>query len=280
MQQATLSELPSAALHRFPGAPRPGIDIDIYEKDGLQYVSSSSRASKGASFLLINDVSDVAGRSFHAAFKGQCHITKPSMQLAAGFSMASGAPLRWPPPRRGVPRRDQALGKVIGLHYSLIPLVDMLLEKYTAEVERVKVSVCEMSAAAAGSESAAAHDDPGLVLTEDWLEPSDGLMVWVAYALRELSKAPGEPPSIQTTAWLLLASICAADMTFDELLSEPDLAAWALAAMERYEPPEGDPLAESDCWHVELQLRQALTAADPSCPVKELASHRTLDSCT
>ena len=93
---------------------------------------------------------------------------------------------------------------------------------------------------------------------EKWLEPSEGLMVWVAYALRALCEAQDEPASVRSTAWALLASICAADTSFEELLSQPDMAKWALTAMQRYEPPEGDPVADAGCWYVEEQLRQAL----------------------
>lgn len=250
----TQHRLPAAALHRFPGEPRPGRDVDVYECEGIQYVSS---ARKGVSFLRIDDASGSAGLKLHAAYQGQCHLTAQGAALSDGFAMVEGAPLRWPPPTRGVPRCEQPISRVVGGHYSLAPLVDMPMTTYAAEVERIKSSVCGMVAAATG----AGADDKGPPSPDaaDWLQPSDCLMVWVSNALKALSEAASEPASVRSTAWILNASICAADTTFEELMSQPDLCTWALAAMEQYEvPDEGDPVAESDCWHIELRLRDAL----------------------
>lgn len=72
---------------------------------------------------------------------------------------------------------------------------------------------------------------------------------------------------MRATAMSLLASICAADMSFDQLLLRPDVAAWALAAMGQYQPPEDDILADSICWSVELQLREALECPHPPAAV-------------
>lgn len=56
-------------------------------------------------------------------------------------------------------------------------------------------------------------------------------------------------------------------MSFDQLLLRPDVAAWALAAMGQYQPPEDDILADSICWSVELQLREALECPHPPAAV-------------
>lgn len=92
----------------------------------------------------------------------------------------------------------------------------------------------------------------------NWLEPSDQLMIWVARAMRKLSNDHTEPPSIYVTALYLLATICADDMSFEELLSHYDLATWALTAMERYELPEGDPVVASTCNEILKRLRESL----------------------
>ena len=124
--------LPATALHRFPGEPRPGTDVDVYEWDGAQYVAASR---KGVSFLNIYD-SGSAGRSYHGSFQGSCSLMAPGAELSEGFSMVKGSALRWPPKQRGVPRHLQLEGQVVGWHYSLVPQHNMPLVSYTAEVER------------------------------------------------------------------------------------------------------------------------------------------------
>ena len=245
--------LPATALHRFPGEPRPGTDVDVYEWDGAQYVAASR---KGVSFLNIYD-SGSAGRSYHGSFQGSCSLMAPGAELSEGFSMVKGSALRWPPKQRGVPRHLQLEGQVVGWHYALVPQHNMPLVSYTAEVERIKSTACTLVAAACATSTSEGDDEPPPG-PEDWLEPCEGAMVWVAYALRALNEAKDEPASVRSTAWVLLASICAADTSFDQLLLQPDVAAWALAAMEQYKPPEDDLVADSICWDVELRLREAL----------------------
>ena len=82
-------------------------------------------------------------------------------------------------------------------------------------------------------------------------------MVWVAYALLALSKTD-EPESVRAAAWLHYVSICAQDMCFEELLTQPGVAAWALVAIDNFEPPEGDVADESVCEDIEMRLREAL----------------------
>ena len=86
------------------------------------------------------------------------------------------------------------------------------------------------------------------------LEPSDGLMVLVAMALQQLSEAPDEPQSVQSAAWVHYTTICALDMTFQQLLQEPGMASWALSAMETFDLPDDDLVTESACWHILTQL--------------------------
>ncbi len=256
--------LPSVVLHRFAGEPRPGKDVDVYARDGVQYIRSSR---KGVSFLHIDD-SGAAGRSFQAAFRGPpCHLTAPGAELREGFAMVEGVELRWPPPRRGIFRVEQA-SSVIGRHYMLVPLVDMPLVDYSAELERIKSSaVCRLATTAGGASARSGSEEP-LPAAEDWLEPSDTCTMWIAYAMQALGEDQREPVSVRVTALALLASILAADMMLEEeLLVRPDVAAWALAAMEQYEAPEDDIVADCICWDVELQLQEALESPHPPAAV-------------
>ena len=238
------NKLPSSTLHRFPGLPRQGRDVDLYEKDGVTHVGSSS---KGVSFLQLNDGAASAAAAVHARFRGQCFVTAPDAALSSGFEMKATFSILWPPQQKGVPRQAQHPRTTAGQHYALIPLVDMPLADYTAEIDRLKSLPCAIKAAAQPA-----------AIDYDVLEPSDGLMVLVAMALQQLSEAPDEPQSVQSAAWVHYTTICALDMTFQQLLQEPGMASWALSAMETFDPPDDDLVTESACWHIEQELRVAL----------------------
>lgn len=238
-ENARQQQLPRCVLHRFPGVPRPNKDVDVYDNDGIKYVG---KANTGASFIHLYD--GTGTDAVHARFTGRCFITRPNATLKPGFEMRYTSPFCWPPPQRGVPRRQQPPPAKVGQHYALIPLNDMLLEDYNAEVERLKVLPCSFKSAAQPKDY-------------EVLEPSDGLMVLVAMALKHMSDAPNDE-SVQVIAWMHYNTICALDMTFDKLLQQPDLAAWSLDAMEEFEPPDDDPIAASDCWHIEQELRRML----------------------
>jgi hypothetical protein len=77
----TTNTLPDQTMHHFPGAVRPGRDVAVYCKDGVQYVERS--AKKGASFLCIQDAD--ADQAVHASFRGQCFLTVPGLELKSGF---------------------------------------------------------------------------------------------------------------------------------------------------------------------------------------------------
>jgi hypothetical protein len=190
---------------------------------------------RGVSFLQID--------STHEALSG---LTTPQVELSPGFAMQITCPLYWPPPQRGMPRRQQLEPKVVGQHYTLVPLQDMPLTDYTEEMERLRVMPF----------------GPGTPTAPEFdvLEPSGALMFWVASALLALSESTEEPPSVRVAAWVHYINVCALDMTFDELLSQPWVAAWALSAMELFEAPDGDMVSDSACWHVEVELRKALEA--------------------
>ncbi len=256
--------LPNVVLHRVLGEPCPGKDVDVYERDGVQYVSPSRR---GVSFLRLDD-NDTARRIFHGLEAAACSVTAPGVQLSEGFAMVQGAPLRWPPPMRGIQRHEQ-LGhsSVIGRHYTLVPLVDMPLVQYAAELERITSSACGMAAAAGMVALASGGVEEPLPSPADWLKPSERRMVYVAFALLALCEDQAEPASVRSTAWLVLASICAADTSFAELLLQPDMAAWALTAMEQYEPPEDDLVGDSICQHVWRRLQEALESPHPPAAV-------------
>eukprot|EP00955_Chlamydomonas_euryale_P087169 364273-Chlamydomonas_euryale.AAC.6 len=155
------------------------------------------------------------------------------------------SPIWWPPPIYGISPKQQPESKVVGQHYALVPLVDMPLADYTAEMERLKTTPCQVEAA-------------GLAVEYDVLEPSEASMYWVARAFLALSESADEPSSVRVAAWPQYITVCAEDMRFEELLSRPWIAAQALAAMELYEVSEEDVEAVMHCWHVETELRKAL----------------------
>ena len=107
----TTNTLPDQTMHHFPGAVRPGRDVAVYCKDGVQYVERS--AKKGASFLCIQDAD--ADQAVHASFRGQCFLTVPGLELKSGFAMKVTMPFYWPPPKQGVPHREQPCATVIQL---------------------------------------------------------------------------------------------------------------------------------------------------------------------
>ena len=183
----------------------------------------------------------------HARFRGQCFVTSPDAAMSSGFEMKATFSIPWPPQQKGVPRQAQHPRTTAGQHYALVPLVDMPLADYTAEIDRLKSLPCAIKAAA-----------QPVAIDYDVLEPSDGLMVLVAMALQQLSEAPDEPQSVQSAAWVHYTTICALDMTFQQLLQEPGMASWALSAMETFDLPDDDLVTESACWHIERELRAAM----------------------
>jgi hypothetical protein len=97
---------------------------------------------------------------------------------------------------------------------------------------------------------------------DDILMPSDGLMVLVAMALKQLSEAPNEEMSVQVTAWMYYINICSIDMTFEQLLhDDPHLASYALAAIQEFDLPDDDPVTASDCWYIEHELCKILDSS-------------------
>eukprot|EP00798_Chlamydomonas_sp_ICE-L_P017357 gene17358-23660_t len=102
-------------------------------------------------------------QAVHASFRGQCFLTVPGLELKSGFAMKVTMPFYWPPPKKGVPRREQPCATVIGQHYALVPVVDMTLDTYTAEMERLPAVPCALEASA---------EPPA---PDDILEPSDGV---------------------------------------------------------------------------------------------------------
>jgi len=231
--------LPNAVLHRFPGKPRDGRDVVVYHKEGVAWVQA---AMKGVSFLQIDSAHEP---QYHGKYMGPCSLTEPRAQLSAGFEMRVTSPLYWPPPKRGVPRKQQE-HNVVGKHWVLAPMVDMPLAAYAAELERLLVTPCQVVAA-------------GTTPEYNVLEPSDAMMYWVAQAFLGLSEAEDEHPSVRMSAWVHYIAICAEDISLEELLSRPLMAAQALAAMELYDAPDEDAVANSQCWHVESELRNTLT---------------------
>lgn len=171
--------LPDVVLQRISGEPSQGKDVDVYDRDSVQHVAPSGR---GVSFLHIDD-SEAAGRSFREAFLGlPCRLTAPGGELREGFAMVEGVELRWPPPRRGIPRHEQT-SKVFGRHYMLVPLVSMSLVQYIDEVERIQSLPCEMAAAPGVGSVTSGADEPPLG-PADWLKPSDRRMVHVGRSAR------------------------------------------------------------------------------------------------
>lgn len=72
------------------------------------------------------------------------------------------------------------------------------------------------------------------------LLPSDPLMVYIAYAMLELSMAMEESAHTQVVAGLMYCTICALDKPLEEFTAEAHATAIAIIAMRRYNPPPLD----------------------------------------
>lgn len=243
------SNLPSVALHRFPGNPRPGRDVDLFEKEGVDFVAAARHRPKGVSFLKLNQqVIDV-----HAKFSGGCCLTAPDAPLTPGFEMRCVGVFKWLGPtqqdKRNAPRRDDPSPSPIGHHYHLVPLRDMPLSEYIEEMRRLPVVPCSASAAATGADRSCLPDGP---------EPSDAWVYWVVRALRALSEREPDPTASIAIA-LHAMTLCACDTPFTDLLEDAFMVNLCLEAMEAFNPPppDEDLTAASECYEICENLREA-----------------------
>ena len=238
MSNMSRNILPAVALHRFDGELRPGLEYRVAkEVDNVVYICSmeGKEGVKGPSFLHLYPET---AKEVHEYFGRPCKLTVPNAELAPNFEMR----------RTRLYRRG---GVVVGQHYDLPPLLhEMPLANLKMETERLKATVCQLVCGAGPSSL------PQWPPKEE--EPSDILMVWVAFALLDLAKSDKVETGSRVIAGLTYSTICSDDMDFGQLLADPSLAEFILYAMGRYKPPVGDPIAESDCESIIEQLSVAV----------------------
>lgn len=234
----------------------------MYAKDDGTLVVSASRAGpagKGCSFLDLGEEKGdgqagggtAAVAEVHAKFRGACLLTVPSAPLTDGFEMRCVGSFFWPPPQRrpdgydGDPQQPCRIGR----HFHLVPLVDMPISVYTAELKRLPTAVCSFSGAATGAGHGSLNGP----------DPSDARVYWLVRALHAMSDREPDPTAGAAIS-LHAASISALDMSFDRLLSDALLSELCLEAMEAFEPPSAaeDITAASECYEIRLQLQEAV----------------------
>ena len=254
-------------LHRFPAAPRPGIDVLTFiAADGSTWVKGIPARQKdppGLSFLKLND--KFSG-GIHNAFRGQGMLAMPGTELQPGFEMMRINSFQW---SLSLQRRDQRVAVprtgasliTVGEHYHLIPRKDMPLSSFTSEVSRLTSTPCPFSTTASTSQSEFSSCWP-------YDYPMDCLLLIVVDALHAAWRdGPNSQLSAMDCSLALLycVSICSQNSELDDMLRDPVFVRLSLAATEQYVPMEEDGniliIVISDLADLRIKLAAAQRAA-------------------
>ena len=251
-----------SGLHRFNHDPHETNDMTLFWNDGVPWVrgvqlkTTRKQRGIGVSFLRLEEEFVKEVHSSDRFKDVGCHLTHTDNPPGPNFVMRRTNDFYWPVHRAKVQQPSHQLPRVVGCHYSLAPLVDMTKVALVAEVDRMKMSVCPERLEGAATPS-----------LEPWppevLEPSDPLMASVARALRSLSFSETETDvNVRIRAGLEYLSLCAQDNELEELFQNPFQTAFALYAMEAYDPAPSDVYAASDYHATCKKLRDAMEDDD------------------
>lgn len=190
---------------------------------------------------------------------GPCHYIQASTAVQPGFEMVATGPRYDTPDTKAAALSEAAAAVLVGTHYCLKPLKRMKFEEYDAEVQRLyNLGIkCDWKARAS---------DDDLNWPPEYVEPNDALMAWVARAMYILSKSDFEDDNDRLNVGSAYATICALNMSVDELLGNYTLSSLALRALETFQTDDVE--GESHCNAMAYRIRHTFdTADDYDCEV-------------
>jgi hypothetical protein len=258
--------------------------VEVYLTDaGAKWVKAADpqeRYPKGASFFSL--APSQAASQHHPELPGPCSLIsqaavlpaskfelRPTWPLLSTDSLDRHCPIRTSP--------DPETPVQYGEHYALVPLVDMPLEDYIAEVDRLTSlgGPCQRAASAA-------HDIGGECWPPDHLLTSTRLTSYAAIALRTLSESADEDDNARAVASLAAVTICAGNMNDMQLLQNESLSAVALVAATKYEEQFGagqhnDWQGALACEELALEIQQRFCPDKPGRPSNSLRMSGSLE---
>lgn len=237
------TQLPPVQLHRFNRKVRTSLedtkffDVVTNIRDGTEFVVAAPKTNRGASFFTVTSSNDISKAAHARWLPSTCFVTMPRDELNSRFKMKHTKSFDLIL-NLLVNRNTVKVPQKVGEHYSLVPLVDMPLDDYIAECDRIMALPCQILAAGSSDNEPSDEEPPTWPPVNAW-PPRDGVMDCVVLALYRYAHTHAEDPNLSILAGLYFCSLGDSSMSLEDILSGDDqrlidliYETWTFAPME------------------------------------------------
>ena len=216
---SSINNLPRIILHRFNRDIRTQrknkkyFDVVTRIRNCTDFIYAQENTKYGASFFQVTSSDDIS-KKVHGNWNCPCFVTASGSELDARFDMKHTGSFDC--------TLELIIGgntvkekRKIGEHYSLVPSVDMSLEEYVTECNRIMALSCQIQA---GGPSTELSTWP----PENQWPPGDRVMCCVVDALYHYAHIHAVDPSLSILAGLYYCSLGDSSMTLEDILHGND----------------------------------------------------------